>query len=342
MRRNKWVILLSLLLGVLVSAFHSKNGAVLDYPDSWPRPVYDFRNNPISEDGIALGRSLFYDPILSADSSISCASCHLSYTAFTHVDHALSHGIHDSIGDRNSLALMNLAWSNNFMWDGAVNHLDMQALAPITHAAEMGGDIKAVVEKLNASEVYSDRFKAIYGMDEIDGAIVLKSLAQFQVTLISADSKYDKVMAREEGVHFTAQEERGLALFNSSCNSCHQAPLFTTGDFANNGLPVDMYLNDTGRMRVTRESADSLKFKIPTLRNIEFSKPYMHDGRFKTLSQVLDHYRSGILDSPTLEAELAGGIALSSDEKVDLIAFLLTLTDRAFLFNPNHAFPRNN
>jgi len=307
-------------------------------PEGWPKPAYNFKKSPLTKEGIALGRKLFYDPVLSRNNTISCASCHLSFTAFTHVDHDLSHGIEDRIGTRNSIAIMNLAWSNSFMWDGGVNHLDVQALAPISHPAEMDEDIAHVVEKLNASHDYRSRFFRAFDDSLATGEKLLKALAQFQLTLVSANSKYDKVKRGEDA--FTEQEEKGYQLFKQHCASCHQEPLFTNNGFANNGLPVDTSLNDFGRLKITGKKRDSLLFKVPTLRNIEFSFPYMHDGRFEKLREVLNHYAKGIEVSPTLAEELRDGIELTSNEKTDILAFLLTLSDREFLFNPEHAFPR--
>lgn len=338
-------IVISSLLALLAFgwAFTSKTTQQRDFepPKGWPKPHYDFEKNPLSEEGIQLGRKLFYDPLLSRNNTVSCASCHLSYTAFTHVDHDLSHGIEDRIGTRNSLAIMNVAWSKSFMWDGAVNHIDVQALAPITHPKEMDEKLETVVEKLTADDLYPNLFKGAFGDPDITGARLLKALAQFQLTLISANSKYDKVMRKEPGISFTEQEQNGYSLFKTNCSSCHQEPLFTNNDFANNGLPVDTTLNDMGRMKISLNPEDSLKFKVPTLRNIEFSFPYMHDGRFKKLPQVLNHYTKGIEKGKTLASELADGIELTPREKVDLLAFLLTLTDKEFLFNADHAFPRN-
>lgn len=312
----------------------------IQYPASWPKPAYDFEKKPLTKEGIELGRKLFYDPILSKDNTISCSSCHLSFTAFTHVDHSLSHGIADSIGLRNSPVLINLAWNKSFMWDGAINHIEVQALAPISHPAEMGENIVSVVAKLQATKIYPLFFQEVFGDSIITGARLLKSLAQFQLTLISSNSKYDQVMRREPGINFTEQEEKGFQLFKTNCSSCHQEPLFTTGEFANNGLSVDPSLKDIGRMKISLDPKDSLKFKIPTLRNIEFSYPYMHDGRFKTLYQVLNHYAKGIQSNPTLAPELKNKIPLTDDEKVELVAFLFTLSDKEFLFNPQFGFPR--
>jgi len=307
-------------------------------PKNWPEPIYDFSKNPLSKEKIELGRLLFYDPILSKNNTISCTSCHSPYSAFTHIDHALSHGIVDRIGTRNSPTLMNLAWQKSMMWDGAIHHLDMQPLAPISHPDEMGSSIDSVVDRLNSLKFYRKYFYQAYGDSLATGEKTLKAISQFMLTLISANSKYDKVKQSEE--RFTQQELNGYHIFQKNCNTCHKEPLFTTGDFANNGLPNDTLLNDLGRFKITRDAKDSLCFKIPTLRNIEYSYPYMHDGRFKTLSQVLMHYTSGKHLSKTLAKELEKPIVLTSNEKVDLIAFLLTLSDKEFIFNPKFQFPK--
>jgi cytochrome c peroxidase len=255
------------------------------------------------------------------------------------VDHALSHGIEGKIGVRNAPALMNLAWSNSFMWDGAVNHLDMQALAPISNSLEMDENINHVVKKIQSNKKYPALFLAAFGDSIVTGEHVLKSISQFMLTLISANAKYDKVKKGE--AKFTSNELHGYKLFQKNCSSCHTEPLFTNGKFENNGLFVDVTLNDIGRMKVTKDPKDSLKFKVPTLRNIQYSYPYMHDGRFKTLSQVINNYIGGIQESKTLSPQLRKGIYFSSEEKADLIAFLFTLSDSAFLHNPDYAFPKN-
>ncbi len=322
----------------MVCAFRIADNAPFVVPSHFPAPAYDFASNPLTEDKIQLGRALFYDPLLSRNNMISCASCHSQFSAFTHIDHALSHGIEDRIGFRNSTALMNLAWQKTFMRDGAINHLDMQALAPISNPVEMDEDIAHVVAKLQATQMYPPLFNKAFGDSIITGAHVLKAIAQFSLTLVSSNSKYDSVVRGES--EFSVQEQNGYALFKKNCGSCHTEPLFTNDDFMNNGLPVDTSLHDYGRYRVTENSQDSLKFKVPTLRNIEFSYPYMHDGRFKKLSQVIEHYTSGIQKHRTLAAQLQKPIVLSSNEKVDLIAFLLTLTDKSFLFNPQFFYPK--
>lgn len=335
------MIRIGLLIAVIISLFaFSKtpefNTVVfLDYPMSWPKTTYDFNKNPLEKAKIELGRKLFYDPILSLDNSISCSSCHLSYTAFTHVDHAVSHGINDSIGNRNSPVLINLAWNKTFMWDGAVNNIEVQALAPIEHPSEMGETITNIIKKLNASNDYPQLFFKAFGDSNITGQFFLKALSQFQLTLVSSNSKYDKVMLGEE--EFTIQEKNGYELFKINCATCHTEPLFTNGNFENNGLVIDSFYNDYGRYMISRKSIDSLKFKVPTLRNIEFSFPYMHDGRFESLSEVLNHYNS---NEKNKVFSLKNEVNLSSNQQVDIIAFLLTLTDKSFLFNPNYAYPR--
>jgi cytochrome c peroxidase len=312
----------------------------LSYPNYFPVPQYDFSKNPLDSSTIELGRNLFYDPILSLNNSISCASCHSPYNAFSHTDHDVSHGINDQTGTRNAPALFNLAWQKIFMLDGAINHLDMQALAPISHPKEMGETIASVVQKLNESDFYRQLFYRAYNDSMVTGEKVLKSLAQFQLTLISANSKYDQV--KQGKTAFTEQEQKGYALFLQHCNACHAEPIFTNYSFANNGLPVDTAFNDFGRWMVTKKSEDSLLFKIPSLRNLSYTYPYMHDGRFKKLQQVLNHYTNGIQAGKKVSQELNNPMLLSSDGKVDLIAFLLTLNDAEFVFNPKHQYPKKN
>jgi cytochrome c peroxidase len=330
--KNKHFYLFSVLLALLFgfAKLPESEPLPLAIPKHFPAPKYDFSKNPLTQEGVELGRRLFYDPILSRDSTVSCASCHLSFTAFTHVDHALSHGIKDRIGRRNSPALMNLAWSSHFMWDGGVNHLDFQALAPISDSTEMDSDIKKVVEKLDTTPRFAPLFRAAFGDENITGERVLKAISQFELTLVSAHSKYDRMKLGLDT--FSVQEKNGYLLFQKNCARCHAEPLFTNGGFEKNGLPLDTILHDFGRMRITQLPADSLHFKVPTLRNIEFSYPYMHDGRFRKLRQVVDFYADNREIKPKIE--------LSAHEKVDLTAFLLTLTDREFLFNPDFSFPK--
>lgn len=325
-------------LVALLTAFHAWQKQPFIVPAGWPKPNYNFTKKPLTKETIELGRVLFYDPILSANNTISCESCHSPYTAFAHVDHHLSHGIYDRIGTRNAPALVNLAWHQNFMWDGSISNLDEQAALPITHKNEMGEKIPNLVYKLQTSALYPALFYKAYGDSQITSEKIFKALSQFALTLVSSNARYDSVMRKQTS--FTTQEQNGYLLFQKNCASCHTEPLFTNLQFENNGLPTDSLLNDYGRMLITLKPTDSLKFKVPTLRNIEFSFPYMHDGRFRKIQEVLNHYTSGINQSPTLAKQLQKPIMLSANEKVDLTAFLLTLTDKSFLFNPNHGYPK--
>ncbi|MFN8277418.1 MAG: cytochrome-c peroxidase [Chitinophagales bacterium] len=320
MRKTTWMILLAMLL--LSMTVWQRRPVKLLYPKYFPPPVVVLQQ-PITAAGIALGKKLFYDPVLSADSSISCASCHSPFNAFAHTDHARSHGIHDSIGTRNAPALMNLAWQPMMMWDGAINHIEVQALAPIHHPAEMASSLQEVTQRLQRMADYRLLFARAFPDSGITGQHVLQALAQFELTLISADSKYDSV--RRHQAQFAAIEEKGYRVFQQHCNRCHREPLFSTYELSRNGLPVDSVLRDLGRYRVTKLAADSFLFKVPSLRNLSYSYPYMHDGRYKKLRQVLAHYAQGPVPG--------GRIDLTEEEKTELIAFLLTLDDRQFVFN---------
>ena len=309
----------------------------LEIPKGWSQPNYDFKKNPLTEEGFQLGRHLFYDPIISRDSTISCASCHLQQTGFTHVDHKLSHGIDGKIGTRNTLALINLAWNKDFMWDGGVNSIEVQAINPITNPDEMDETLANVIVKLQASEKYRKLFTKAFGDDKVNSQRLLKALAQYTVMLKSSNSKYDKVMRKEED--YNKREQRGYDIFKSNCASCHKEPLFRDDKFENNGLAIDTTLNDVGRIKITQKKEDYLRFKIPTLRNIQFTFPYMHDGRFKTLTEVVRHYNS-LGHDKNLPKELAKPMNLSDNDRVDLVLFLTTLTDTAFLYDKRFSFPR--
>ncbi len=337
---KQYIILSFFALTILTLSFVNDEAALFVIPFGWQKPVYDFNKNPLTKEKVELGRMLFYDPILSKDNTISCASCHLSHTAFTHIDHPLSHGIEGRIGTRNSPALMNLAWSQGLMWDGAINHLDVQSLAPITHHDEMDETLDNVIAKLQNNKTYPRAFQQAFGDSIVTGEHLLKAISQFMLTLVSADSKYDKILRGEKDIAFNQWEAKGYELFKKNCASCHKEPLFTNNAFENNGLEPDSTLNDVGRMKVTKRKEDAYKFKVPTLRNIEVSYPYMHDGRFPNLPMVLFHYTEGVQDSPTLSKELKNKIILSEDDKRCLVAFLKTLTDEAFLHNPKFQYSK--
>ncbi len=324
------------LLMLIIFGFRSVP-SLLEWPEYFPAPVYNFEKNPVNAAQVELGRKLFYDPILSLDSSTSCASCHSPYNSFAHVDHKLSHGIYDSIGTRNAPALFNLAWQSSFMWDGAVNNIEVQPLAPISSHIEMNESIEHVVMKLQRSKNYSGLFFSAFGDSVITGHNVLIALAQFQLTLVSKSSKYDSVM--DHSAKFTAQEQNGYNLYKKNCSTCHIEPLFSTYGFASNGLPVDSDLRDFGKFSITHNAKDSFLFKIPSLRNVEYTYPYMHDGRYASLYQVVSYYSDGLRASTYVSAPLKNAMNFSASEKIDLVAFLLTLSDRKFIFDKQFGPP---
>jgi cytochrome c peroxidase len=235
---------------------------------------------------------------------------------------------------------MNLAWQKSFMWDGAIHHLDAQALAPISHPDEMASNIADVVNRLQKKNRYKKLFALAYGDSLVSGERTLKALSQFMLTLVSASSKYDKIQRKEAGFSFTEAEAKGYELFKSNCAVCHTEPLFTNNEFENNGLEPDTNLNDIGRKKISQKESDLYKFKVPSLRNIEFSYPYMHDGRYQNLEMVMFHYSANIYYSKTLSKHLKKKIELGSNEKSQLISFLKTLSDESFLRNGQNGFPR--
>ena len=303
------------------------NDIRLIVPEGWPYPNYDFTGNPLTREGFILGRKLFYDPQLSRDNTISCGSCHQQFAAFSHLEHNVSHGIDNLLGTRNAPGLFNLNWQTSFMWDGGVNHLEVQPTAPITNPVEMDESIANVVTKIQNDPTYNELFQNAFGTEEVTSQLIFKAMAQFQGMLVSYNSKYD--LYSRGIVTLTGSEQNGLNLFMAKCNSCHTAPLFTNNQFMNNGL--DTVFADAGRATITFLAADSGTFKVPSLRNVNLTRQYMHDGRFETLNQVLDHYSSGVKNSSTLSPEVAGGIPMTTAEKADIIAFLKTLSDNSFI-----------
>ena len=306
-------------------------------PKGWPKPNNIFANNPLTEEGFQLGRKLFYDGRLSKDGNFSCASCHQQFAAFATYDHDFSHGFHDQFTTRNAPALQNLAWVPLYHWDGGVNHIELQALSPMTAPNEMAENIDSVLKKLRADAEYKRMFKKAFGKDEINSQKMLKAIAQFVGTLVSANSKYDKVKRGEDT--FNPSEQHGYEIFKMKCEHCHKEPLFTDNSFRNNGLTLNKYLKDYGRMKITGDPADSLKFRVPSLRNVSVTQPFMHDGRFYSLSEVVEHYRNGIQQSPTLDSSLRKGMEFTKLEKYDLILFLGTLKDTSFLKDKRFSQP---
>ena len=307
-------------------------------PAGFPTPVHDFNANPVTKEGFDLGRQLFYEGKLSKDGNFPCASCHQQFAAFATFEHDLSHGFNNQFTTRNAPGLFNLAWHSSFHWDGGINHLEVQPLAPITAPNEMAEDVNNVIEKLKQDDQYKTMFRAAFGTDEINSQRMLKALSQFMIMMTSGNSKYDK-MKRGQAT-FNSSEQAGYETFKTKCASCHTEPLFSDFSFRNNGLPINPFLKDYGKMRITNKSSDSLKFKVPSLRNVYETFPYMHDGRFWNLSQVLDHYGTGIQSSSTLDPLLQNKIPLNSTEKFNLIYFLGTLTDSTFLKDKRFEQPK--
>lgn len=310
----------------------SSEGLNFDFkvPKGWPAPFYSFEGNKPSAAGFALGRALFYDTRLSVDNTVSCGTCHQSFAAFANADHALSHGVNELLGKRNSPPLFNLNWHTSFMWDGGVNHLEIQPLAPIENPVEMDEKLSNVLSKLEADNRYQQLFRDAYGSPGITSERMFKAMAQFMGLMVSDQSKYDKYLRGEAGGVMTATELAGLEVFDRKCAACHKAPLFTDFSFRNKGLSVTA-LNDSGRATITLDAADLYKFKVPTLRNLKYTAPYMHDGRYASLEQVLDQMQHGVVASPTLDPLMQGGISLSDAEKSSLLAFLNTLNDETFV-----------
>ena len=306
-------------------------------PKGWPKPLYDFSKNPLTAEGIELGRQLFYEQQLSRDGSISCGTCHQQFGAFNNYDHPLSHGLDNSLTTRNAPGLFNLAWQKSFMWDGGINHLDLQPLAPLTAHNEMGESIENIISKLKKSKNYPRLFKAAFGDPTINTQRLGKALSQFLLTMVSSNSKYDRVMRGTDS--FNLPEKLGYTIFKSKCSSCHTEPLFTDFSYRNTGMPLEPFLQDMGRMTITQDPADSLKFKVPSLRNVMVTFPYGHDGRFFSLSNVFEHYRNNMQVMGNTDALLKNKIPLSNYEIGQLKAFLQTLTDSVFLQNPRFAAP---
>lgn len=304
-------------------------------PANFPAPVYDMAANPVTEAGFALGKKLFYDKLLSRDTTINCATCHISYAAFSNPAHPTSHGIDNLFGRRNAPAIQNMLWKTGFFWDGGVPNLDLVPLNAIQSPVEMDQNPALVLEKLRAHPQYPGLFKQAYGTEDINTATFLKALSQFMGMLVSANSRYDHFVRNEPGGDLSAAELEGLEIFKLKCAACHATDLFTDQQYRNNGI-LDDFSYDRGRNEVSQLPEDIGKFRVPSLRNLTATGPYMHNGKYKTIESVLDHYASGVLDSPTLDpllrqADGSLGIPLSAQEKEKLLAFLKTLTDEAFL-----------
>lgn len=336
------ILLVVALFGSCMNNQFSNARVVLTKPAHFPELHYDLDRNPLTEKGIALGRQLFYDPLLSADGTVSCGSCHRQLDAFADGNQAFSKGVANRRGARNTPALQNLAFYRQMMWDGGVFDLDLQPLAPLENHNEMDARLDQVLHKLRQDENYPARFKQAFGSAEISSARMLQAFSQFLVTLVSANSRYDRYIRRAEGVTFTQDEVEGWRVFRQHCQSCHATELFTDQQFRNNGL-APASPDDLGREAVTLHPSDKYKFRVPSLRNVALTPPYMHDGRYQTLDDVIDHYRNRVVASATLDPKLRAtdkpGIVLTDQEAIQVRAFLHTLTDESFLRDPRFAPP---
>ncbi|WP_246337554.1 cytochrome-c peroxidase [Tenacibaculum pelagium] len=300
-------------------------------------------NNPLTEEGIALGKKLFFDKILSKDNTQSCATCHNPKKAFTD-ENRFSDGVNGTFGTRNSMPIFNLAWNfdERFAWDGKELSLERQALEPVRNPIEMHSKWTNVTERLQNHSEYPTLFQQAFGVSKIDSTLVTKALAQFERTLISGNSKFDQFLLGK--AQLTPEEQNGFDVFmdetRGDCFHCHGSnnnPLWTDNKFHNNGL--DAVFSDLGLGKVTGDPNDNGKFRSPSLRNLKFTAPYMHDGRFATLDEVINHYSTGLKSSPTIDPLMKkvnqGGVNLSDKDKADLKAFLLSLSDNDFVANPN-------
>jgi cytochrome c peroxidase len=301
-------------------------------------------DNPMTEEGVELGKRLFYDPILSADNSQSCASCHIQASSFTD-NRRFSVGIDGEEGFRNAMSLINAGWLGELNWDGSAGILETQAFEPVTNPVEMHNTWPQAVNDLKNDPDYPELFFKAFGTYDIDSTHVSKAIAQFERTLISSNSRWDRYLRGE--VQLSLAETRGFEIFfteKGDCFHCHSTILFTDNDFHNNGL--DSIFTDTGLNRVTGDPNDIGRFRTPTLRNVELTGPYMHDGRFESLEEVIDFYSEGVKFSPTIDPLMKnvdqGGVRLTRQEKNDLIAYIKTLTDTTFVTNPEYSNPFQN
>ena len=325
-----------------ITPIYSPTPYSMEIPSNFP-PIDINLDNPLTEEGILLGRHLFWEPRLSGDNTMSCATCHNPQNAFSD-SNPYSIGINGDIGKRNSMVLQNLAWSNDFFWDGRVISLEEQILIPIMDSTEMDETWANAMNELKYDSKYNTLFFDAFGVKNPDSTHAAKAIAQFLITMISSNSKYDKVL-RNEAV-FSPLENAGLASFNSfsggDCFHCHGGILGTDLSYKNNGL--DEFPTDTARGKVTGIVSDNFKFKVPSIRNIEYSSPYMHDGRFTSLDQVINFYSIGVHPNspnidPLMEFSSQGGVQLDPQERLELKAFLLTLSDPDFINNPNFSKP---
>jgi cytochrome c peroxidase len=356
----KYTLILAAMIG-LASCKKEDNPEPAPVYDTTPYPLAfgDFPPPPLPDDnkptvtGVQLGRMLFYEKMLSKDGSQACADCHQQVDAFSDI-RQFSIGVAGLPGKRQAMALFNLAWhQNGLFWDGRAATVREQALKPIQDPLEMNETLENVVAKLQGSKTYRDQFVRAFGDDQVTSERVGLALEQFMFSMVSNGSKYDQYLSGQ--AQLTAEEERGRLLFFSEhdpfgtekgaeCFHCHAGFNFSNDQYMNNGLDDDAGMADEGRFKVTHDAADRGRFKVPSLRNVALTPPYMHDGRFATLEAVIEHYNTGVKSSSTVDELMQfnlqpGGLQLTAQDKADLVAFLKTLSDDAFVRNSSLATP---
>ncbi|KAA5536514.1 c-type cytochrome [Taibaiella lutea] len=358
MNKIKITGILALLMLTIVTINACKKDPVEEPDEPYTLDIGTFptpnlpADNPLTREGVKLGRMLFYEKKLSGTNTQSCSSCHMQQFAFSDTA-ALSIGVRGMHGKRQAMSVSNMAWnSNEFFWDGRAHLLRDQSLKPIQDALEMDETLDNVVAKLQADETYRNQFRKAFGTETITSELMSKAMEQFMLTIVSKSSKFDDYKAGKATL--TPEEERGRFLFfteynpgfpaqsGADCQHCHGGANFENDAFMNNGLDADADFIDIGREGVTGLASDRARFKVPSLRNVAITAPYMHDGRFKTLEQVVGHYNlvrnSSTLD-PSFQQQLPNGLQLSPQDRAALVAFLKTLTDKDLTTNPVYSSP---
>ncbi len=350
--RSKLLFLLSVALVFVISScgdpgpddvikITTEDTSLISVSSEMP-PIVAYADNPLSRAGIELGRFLFYDPLLSEDNTISCGSCHNQKMAFTDNQKAFSEGTQKLLGDRNSMPTFNLMWFDSLFWDSRAARLKQLVLMPIENPLEMNTTPEKVVEKLKLLPDYEAKFLKAFGTNEITVERMAKAMEQFLMTIVSDNSAFDK--SRRGELKLGSLEERGFDIASQKgCFNCHSTSLFTDNQSHNTGL--DMNFKDYGLGKFTQLSHHDGKFKTPSLRNVELTAPYMHDGRFKTLEEVIKFYDEDVRDNLNSRnislnfMEQALRNRLSPDDTKALIAFLKSLTDYDMVTNPKFSDP---
>lgn len=323
-----------LILSLFISCWKNEKESMI--PSHIPPALYSLDGDVNKLEWERWGRLLFYDKGLSRDSSISCGSCHAQVHGFADHGTSLSTGIDGKKGTRNSPAIFNVAWNTSFMWDGGINHIEVMPIAPLTNHVEMDLSMSDVVSRVNANAHYQDYLFLSKNGESFEASEILKALAAFMSRIVSFESKYDAVMTG--GDEFTSIENQGYILFRKYCNSCHTEPLFQSAEFRSNRERLEVA--DPGRFLITGDSQDYGKFKVPSLRNLSFTYPYMHHGAERSLNEVMSNYLKlgEVIFSD--DTDLQGLYEMTPSESEKIIEFLKTLDDYHVLSNPNYSEPR--